>query len=526
MIEEFGDEIVKKATDDIFKHIKKDYNIRGQIRVSDNAEMPKDMRDAVFYQEIFQSAIWNGVDLTNASGNGTIFRDNDFMKAKLDNVSLQYCSFAEDVFHDCSFRGSNFANSTLVYCAVQDSVIHGCSFVGTEFYSGILRNTKIDSSTFELCRFHKTILEDLDLRQVTLNYTFFEKVTMNNVCLPFLQIPYTFNGLQYVFNTSDKITISSHSNEKSQLTLEEYKEMIQDFIVFFNDQNQYFPLVNCYIVQNKWNLALLSNETGIKTSIEKHDFRSLFFYCIQATQILNIEREKRVILYSDISKHLSATYLTGGEYHQFCIYFPMIKKLLFDVPNNNPVLTMVIKTNIEPDDYKNLGILLKALDDAAAICGVPLDSKHVEIRHNSPNIIDYFSSGQFQSLISNATYIYHLLQPFITDMASIITIGTGTVMFGNYIKGKKNLSGKKKKKSKHPDITKLRKELKCMYTDNGQENQKALHISTNLESEFMGELVNVRQNLKQSGIEIAGLEIQFLNGADDVLDNLYQRSFY
>ena len=58
MIEEFNDEIVKKATDNIFKHIKSDYNIRGQIGSSDNTEMPKDMRGAVFYQEIFQSGIW------------------------------------------------------------------------------------------------------------------------------------------------------------------------------------------------------------------------------------------------------------------------------------------------------------------------------------------------------------------------------------------------------------------------------------------------------------------------------------
>ncbi|RGX91230.1 hypothetical protein DXA60_14040 [Roseburia sp. OF03-24] len=528
MIEEFNDEIVKKATDNIFKHIKSDYNIRGQIGSSDNTEMPKDMRGAVFYQEIFQSGIWEETDLTNASGNGTIFRDNDFLKAKLDNVSLQYCSFAEDVFHACSFRGSNFANSTLVYCAIQDSIIHGCSYVGTEFYSGIIRNTRIDSSTFELCRFHKTILEDLDLRQVTLNYTFFDKVTMNNVCLPFLQIPYTFNGLQYVFNTSDNITVSSHSSERSELTVKEYREMINDFVVFFNDQKQYFPLVNCYIVQNKWDLALLSNETGIKTSIEKHDFRSLYFYCIQAAQILNMERKKRMLLYSEISKQLSVTYLTGGEYHQFCLYFPMIKKLLFDVPNNNPVLTMVIKTNIEPEDYKNLGILLKALDEAAALCGVSLDSKHVEIRHNSPNIIDYVSSGEFQCLLSNAASIYHLLQPFLTDFATIITIGTGAVTFGNYMKERKdspNKKAKKKKENSYSYITKLRKELKRLYMGNGQENQKVLHIGTNVENEFMEELINVRKNLKQSGIEIAGLEIQFLNGEDDVLDSLYQRSF-
>ena len=210
------------------------------------------------------------------------------------------------------------------------------------------------------------------------------------------------------------------------------------------------------------------------------------------------------------------------------INFASIKKLLFDVPNNNPVLTMVIKTNIEPEDYKNLGILLKALDEAAALCGVSLDSKHVEIRHNSPNIIDYVSSGEFQCLLSNAASIYHLLQPFLTDFATIITIGTGAVTFGNYMKERKdspNKKAKKKKENSYSYITKLRKELKRLYMGNGQENQKVLHIGTNVENEFMEELINVRKNLKQSGIEIAGLEIQFLNGEDDVLDSLYQRSF-
>ena len=525
MIEEYSDDTIKKATLDIFKHIKKDYNIKGKLSDSNNANMPKDMRDAIFYQEIFQSDLWDETDLTNVSGNGTIFRDNDFIKSKLDNVSFQYCSFTEDVFYSCSFAGSNFANSTLVNCAIQDGIIHGCSFVGTEFYSGILRNTKIDSSTFELCRFHKMILENLDLRQITLNYAFFENVTMNKVCLPFLQIPYTFNGLQYVFNTSDNITISSHSNEQSELTVEEYKTMIQDFVVFFNSHNEYFPLVNCYIVQNKWELAHLSNETGIKTSIEKHDFRSLYFYCIQATQVLNIDRSKRVILYSEISRGLSTHNLTGGEYHQFCIYFPMIKKLLFDVPNNNPILTMVIKTNIEPDDYKNLGILLKALDEAADICGIQLDSKHVEIRHNSPNIIDYFSSGSFSCLISNASSIYFLLRPIIADMSSIITVGTSAAMFGNYIKNKVKPTEKKHVKNNYLNVIQLRKELNRLYTNNGHENEKILYINTNVKKEFLNELENICGTLKQSGIEITGLQIQFLNTEEDILDDLYQRSF-
>ena len=61
---------------------------------------------------------------------------------------------------------------------------------------------------------------------------------MKNVCLPFIQMPYTFNGLQYIFNTSDDIKISSHDSSTKFIKLETYKEMIQDFIIFFNVKNQ------------------------------------------------------------------------------------------------------------------------------------------------------------------------------------------------------------------------------------------------------------------------------------------------
>ena len=110
-----------------------------------------------------------------------------------------------------------------MYCAIQNSVIYGCSFLGASFYSGLIRGMKIQSSNFELCHFHRTKFQNVDLRQITLSYCFFDEVKMDNVCLPFLQIPYTFNGLQNVFNTTDKITISSKTNEKSYLTVDEYK---------------------------------------------------------------------------------------------------------------------------------------------------------------------------------------------------------------------------------------------------------------------------------------------------------------
>ena len=533
MYEEFSTEEVNNAEKVIYKHIFRDFNIRGQLGSGQNTdELPKDLRGTVFYQAIFKASFWNECDLTNASGNGTIFWGNDFYNTLLNNATFQYCNFSHDIFEKCSLQGSNFSNSTFLYTAIQDSTIYSCSFVGTEFNSGIIRNTDISSSNFELCCFRKTLLENLDLRQLTLNYAFFDDVKMNKVCLPFLQLPYTFNGLQYAFETDDNITISSHSALRQKIELNEYKNLIHEFTVFFSSKDEYFPLTNCYLVQNKINSAVTCNETGVKTSVEKHDFRSLYFYCIQATQILNLSREKRGLLYSQINKILSDTHLTGGEYHQFFLYFPKIKRLLFDTPNNHPVMTLTIHTNIDPNDYSKLSLLLRALDTATRECGVNLDSKHVEIRHNSPNIIDFFASGILPDLVTNFQLIYGTIEPIITDLANVITIGTTLSHIGRYAYNKLSKHGKQRnnsistniKERSISSIAKLRRELNKIYINSRENTECSPLFKTNIEKQLSEKIVKISNELKNSNIIITSLEIQFLDGKDDILDNLYYQN--
>lgn len=80
----------------------------------------------------------------------------------------------------------------------------------------------------------------------------------------------------------------------------------------------------------------------------------------------------------------------------------MIKQLMFDNPCNSPTLLLSFHTNIAASDFKNLGLLMRTLDEVAENCGVKLDSKHMEIRHNSPNIVDWLPIGE-------VTQLFHLL---------------------------------------------------------------------------------------------------------------------
>ena len=83
----FSEDEACRAESNIYRHISRDFNIRGQLGSGNGLEeMPKDLKNAVFYQAIFASGIWNQCDLTNVSGNGTVFRYNDFDKSQFHNV--------------------------------------------------------------------------------------------------------------------------------------------------------------------------------------------------------------------------------------------------------------------------------------------------------------------------------------------------------------------------------------------------------------------------------------------------------
>ena len=522
---------IAKATEKIYRHIDRDYNIRNKIGTGENTnEMPKDLRDAVFYQESFRGCNWNGCDLTNVSGNGTIFSDNDFIQSIINNVSLQYCSFSSDIFVECSMQGSNFANSTFSNCAITNGNIHGCSFVGTKFNCGILRNTPIEVSTFERCLFKDMHLEELDLRQLTLNYATFDNVTMKKVCLPFIQIPYTFNGLQYLYNTTDDITVASHENKGDKISISEYMALLPDFITFFDAQEQFFPLTNCYIVNNQLELAKLSNELGIRSSAARHDFRALYFYCIQASKVLMLPVSKRNEIYSEINSAMKGQLLTNSEYHQFCIYYPMIKKLLFDTPNEKPVLIITLKTNIKPDEYEHLSVLIAALEAVTARFEKDLDSKHIEIRHNSPDVIDFFLSGNLDLLLQSAKEIFDILTPIINDVSDYLTVGGVLSLIGK--EGYRRLKNHKDNTKKQPqkeisnsvEITNIRDEVKKL------QNYKTGKVYAQIQppkansSISTEELMNLQMKLKNKGICIHDINIQCLDSEQDILNALYENS--
>ena len=540
----FSESEKENAASLINLYILRDYNSRNTLGSANGKDMPQDLHSVVLYEATFQECTWGNSDMTDLSGDGSRFVDCDFYTAKIHNASFQHAMFSGNVLYNCDLIGSNFSYGTFFSTFIRDSNIYGCSFVGTVFRQLLLENCAISSSNFELCRFQNSFLKDLTLQNLTLKYASFENVEMKNVGLPFLQLPYTFGGLKYALTTSDSIRIVTSNPDHPSMSMQEYHDLLQSLLVFFTENREYFPLTNCCLVLQEWELAAEMNEAGITQSAALHNFRQLYLFCLQAVRELNLSKERIYQLYGIINQNVSSAQLSRAEYYQFSLYYPMIKRLMFDNPHNRPVLILSLHTNIPADDYPRLGLLMRTLDEIAESYGVKLDSKHIEIRHNSPNILDWFPTGAIEQLLHLLKRSWEVLYPILSsalqDTANTATLVTGLYNFRKFWKGRASIpqsleqqwtkasrSSESKPGNKipssHDHMKALETRIELLKYEKKQQlsRDECIPFSDCNPASISEKFNRLIEELKEKQILIDKIEIQLLDGEYDTLDYLY-----
>lgn len=108
-----------------------------------------------------------------------------------------------------------------------------------------------------------------------------------------------------------------------------------------------------------------------------------------------------------------------------------IKNMLIDKPFKMPQAVIKIYTNIQPDDYNSLSILLQQIDQIINT-KLPQSIKHISLRHNSPDVLELFVSeslpnlllfiGCFSSIVMGTTQIIKSIQNTVKNHKEIIGI--------------------------------------------------------------------------------------------------------
>lgn len=533
---------VVSTEDTIFSYIIKDYNSCGSLSSAEGRRIPKDLKDSILYESSFKKCLWENCNLTNVSGNGCQFVACDFWENKVINAAFQHSIFDDNIFYDNNFLGSNLAYSIFEWNTLKKSDIDGCAFTGATFSNTTIRDCTIKHSNFELCVFQNTSFINVDLSNLALKYVFFKDVEMKNVKLPFMQIPYTFGGMKYVLSQKDNVKIVTTNPQMPLMTVKEYKKMLPKLIDFFYKQNDFFPLANCYLANAQIEEAKKANTVGIINSTSVCDFRKLYFFCMQATQEIRISKEERREIYNKISNNIRFENLSGAEYREFRHYFPMIKRLMFDNPYNNPTLSISFHTNIAADNFKDLGLLMKTLDMIAESSGIKLDSKHLEIRHNSPNIVDWFPVGELSNLLNILNKTIETLKPFIKNglpvflqnAGSIATI-IGTVYAVKTYKENKTKSeeGIEQKTNTDSDklsydatcncdeIIKMRKELESRKAEHQKKMASKLQTTSIKIEENDNSFFEILKEIEKSNVKINDLELHLLGEQTNLWEYIY-----
>lgn len=353
-------------------------------------------------------------NFTRVAATGSKFLKSDFLNCIISGANFQYCDFSGSSIKtenkEIILDGSNFSESIFSDSKLLDLSIVACSFSQVLFYNSIIKNCEIKSTTFENSTFINCKFENLELRNLNLEFTEFKNVKMKNVVLPFSQMPYTFGGLTYLFDTNDTVYLSSKINQDKKITVNEYKKSLNHLEKYYLSINEFFPLTNIYLAQKKLDYAYQSIVNGLVYSVQTKDFRMLKFFCRLASISDCFSSTQLHELYNKIHEIIPAEHLDVNELHNYEIHIGEIRTLLLNNKANKLTAQISLKTNIENQNSIDLGYLIKILNETIRLSDNDLKWDLIEIRHNSPyELFLQVSSSDYTLIVSSIVFVYTVL---------------------------------------------------------------------------------------------------------------------
>lgn len=313
---------------------------------------------------------------------GSRFSDVRFYECDFSASNFQYCYFDNTVFARKSFAsGANFSHSVFIECNfeeinIKESTFFDCQFQGCTFISGSINSITLENSTFYNCTIKKTNLAHLNLE-----YTQIAEILMEDVILPPYQVAYVIGGPSYLFTTKDKIFTYT---DKGDVAVAEYIKLIDDLIIYYHSQYDFFPLANIMIGLSKYEEALTYIQRGIREAFDYFDFRMVKHYCKLAISCKSFSHIQLKSLYDIITELSYQKELGVKELHSYFINIGEIRELLLNTAGNKERAEFIIKTSIDKDDLESVNELYNRINH---ILKEHCSEEHIdsiELRHNSP----------------------------------------------------------------------------------------------------------------------------------------------
>lgn len=368
----------------------------------------KNLHGMFLNHSIIEYAEIKECDFDLAAITGSIYRHCSFFDNSMGETDFEFCEFSDCNFHSkepicCSFNNSTFINTRFFdinfdTCTFTNAYFERCQFVG-----GRISYSTLENSCFKECEFN-----NMDFRNLNMDFVELNNPHMKNVILPMSQIPFMYGCLSYLLSTKESVRISKGKN--GAMSPQAYLEKIIPYMEkYFEESKQYFPLSNIYISLEKYELAIQTLKNGLAESIESRDFRMLKYYCYLIAKSGCFKSDVLHMFYNNICRLSPQGKGSYNEQRNYARHIGEIKSILFS-QTSGPNLNMTVRTDIHSSNISKFSQILEAFFAMSKTdVGYGINKVGALIRENSPLVLELRVQGDENSLIILLTALAKML---------------------------------------------------------------------------------------------------------------------
>lgn len=298
----------------------------------------------------------------NNAFSDSYFESVFFIKNVMKGNSLTSCKFFDCVFDDQNaiYLSNNFSQSNFNKCDFTNIIIKNCGLLQTLFHNCNFTNITLKSSTLEGSRFLNGTWNNVNAGNVNVEFMEFDHLKLKNTILPFYQFPYIIGIADYLQNNNQDISLCIN---RRKISLEEYKKYIDNLILLYNNQMEYFPICNLQIMLERIEDAKETLINGINCALSTMDFRMIRYYC-RLAQHHNLLDEFTInrILHT-LEDELTNNNIPPEQLNTCIIHIGEIRQILLNEKRHSVTYGFHIKTNINKDDTSGIVYLNTLCND-------------------------------------------------------------------------------------------------------------------------------------------------------------------
>lgn len=382
----YTEEQYNYALSKILEHQQSIIKFKSVLESANGVTLDGDYTLARISHNYFNNCIFDSASLQGVSGTGSIFN-----KVKFFNTNIVHAGFSNSTLDNCYFKNCLLNNSNFSNCYISNTAWEDCDLSGLNLSSSHLKKCKFSGEFSKPGNMNETYFESVEIENVrftnlNLEYSFFNNMKMNNVILPFSQIPYIFGAIDYLLHTTDLVRISSHINKTNSITIDEYIDVLKDMEVFYSYKCEFFPLSNILLSFGKKDESLYAALQGMVFAARENDYRMCKNYAKLIAHDKRFPQVQLDSLYNEFIKRISIQELSESEFFQYNKNIFEIKSILTDTSNSKEI-NIYLKTNIDDSNSKEIGLLIEMLDKFTHLNGVNLTNPQISISHNSPILL-------------------------------------------------------------------------------------------------------------------------------------------